>query len=70
MTTPSEREFLELAGTYLACRWKVMGHRIDGEADAGTLDWHLLGMVDYRMAMQLFVRQWKENPNYSERYPF
>jgi hypothetical protein len=68
----SEREFLQLAGTYLACRWEVMGHLVEGAGRQPVttfrqMEWPMLGMVDYQREMRAFVKQWKVNPYHSER---
>jgi hypothetical protein len=68
-----EREFLGLAGTYLAARFAVMGGQIEDSHYAPvtgwpTLSFHLMGMVDYQWAMQNFIEKWRVNPNHSERY--
>lgn len=71
MPSPSEREFLQLAGVYFACRWAVMGHRIPqvpAIRNFDDLSWHMLGMHDYQWAMRDFVKKWKLNPRHSERY--
>ena len=66
MSSSSEREFLQLAGTYLKCRWCVMGNVIEG--DRSDFEGSLLGMVDYRWELRDFVKKWKLNPNHSERH--
>jgi hypothetical protein len=52
-----ENEFLKLAGTYLACRWKVMGNVIEGDLYPGPLQWSLLGMHDYAWEMELILQE-------------
>jgi hypothetical protein len=56
----SEREFLSLAGTWLACRWKVMGGELEDETFPGGLTWHLLGMLDQEREMELLVREQRQ----------
>jgi hypothetical protein len=55
-----EHEFLiRLAPTWLACRWKVMGHELSGWKAAPKkpdLANDLLGMVDYATEMKLICR--------------
>ena len=53
----NESEFLKLAGSYLACRWKVMGHFIDGDPHHGDIGWDLLGMIDHQLEMELIVKE-------------
>jgi hypothetical protein len=60
-----EREFLKLAGTWLACRLAVMGgtpihplHR--PVTDFHTLGWAMLGCVDYAAEMKICLN--KEKP--------
>jgi hypothetical protein len=55
MEKKTENEFLKLAGTYLACRWKAMGHTIEGDLYPGPLQWSLLGMHDYAWEMELIL---------------
>ena len=54
-----EREFLiRLAPVYLACRWRVMGHRLIGRNwPKPDLAFDLLGMVDYATEMRLICRE-------------
>jgi hypothetical protein len=59
-----EREFLRLAGTWLAARWCVMGNDIvdgltvhQGARDMHGLGWHLLGMVDYAAEMRVLCAE-------------
>jgi hypothetical protein len=52
-----ENEYLKLAGTYLACRWKAMGHTIEGDLYPGPLQWSLLGMHDYALEMELILQE-------------
>jgi hypothetical protein len=71
LSSPSEREFLELAGVYLKCRFLVMGGSIPGHevvTSFKSMEWPMLGVVDYAFAMRDFVKKWKLNPRHSERY--
>jgi len=54
-----EREFLlRLAPVWLACRWKVMGHRLSGwPHGSDDLAYDLLGCHDYAAEMALLVRE-------------
>ena len=52
-----EREFFSLAGTWLACRLKLMGGVIEGDLHHGTEEWHLLGMLDYACEMELLIEE-------------
>lgn len=51
------REFLKVAGTYLACRWLVMGHEIEPAVEGwnGGLEGFLLGMLDNAYEMGLIL---------------
>lgn len=54
MQNDFEREFLiRLAPVYLACRWKVMGHKLAGWPITSNLELDLLGMLDYACEMNL-----------------
>lgn len=57
--TAFEREFLKLAGTYLACRLEVMGGRVDrNDLPPGThLRFSLLGMSDHSGEMRLMCQE-------------
>ena len=49
-----EREFLiRLAPVWLACRWKVMGHKLHAWPHPSDLEFDLLGMSDYGTEMRL-----------------
>jgi hypothetical protein len=53
-----EREFLiRLAPVYLACRWKVMGHPLQGWPYKSDFQFDLLGMVDYGWEMRLMCKE-------------
>lgn len=45
----------------MACRWCVMGGEIENDPYPGDLSFNLLGMVDYRVEMELVVGEWREN---------
>lgn len=50
-------EFLiRLAPIYLACRWRVMGHRLRGKWPKQDLANDLLGIVDYSAEMEILCR--------------
>lgn len=53
------REFLKVAGTYLACRWLVMGHEIEPVVAGwnGGLEGFLLGMHDQAHEMRLICNE-------------
>lgn len=71
LSNSSEREFFQLAGTYFACRWCVMGNDIEPPSPhktPGDFEGDLRGMVDYGWAMRDFAKKWKNNPNHSEKY--
>jgi len=61
MSIKDEKEFLKLAGIYLACRWQVMG----GEVSTGvsqkkgdpikTFHFAMLGLHDYQGEMELLI---------------
>lgn len=57
-----ETEFLKLAAVYLNCRWTTMGNDITdrhgkrvhrGAHDYESLQWNILGMVDYAAEMRM-----------------
>lgn len=52
-----ERQFLKLASTYLACRWKAMGHELIANQHVGELPFYLLGMLDYAYEMKLLLKE-------------
>jgi hypothetical protein len=52
-----EREFLKLAGTMLACRFKVMGGSIEDDTHGEDIRFALLGMSDYAGEMQLLCKE-------------
>jgi hypothetical protein len=57
-----EREFLiRLAPVYLACRWKVMGHRLHRWPHGSDLLFDLMGMSDYAYEMKLLCAEIREN---------
>lgn len=61
-----EREFLKhLAATWLAARWRVMGHSLTGVRSHGKgfLPFDLLGMVDYAAEMRLLCQEAKCAPS-------
>lgn len=56
--TAFEREFLKLAGTYLACRLEVMGGRVVRDDVAfPELGLSLLGMTDHSGEMRLTCQE-------------
>lgn len=64
MATDFEREFLDLAGIWLACRLATMGgtplipqHR--PVRDFKTLSWAMLGETDYSYEMKLLCQESK-----------
>ena len=52
-----EREFFRLAGTWLACRYCLMGGILEGHAHCGREDWNLLGMLDFAAEMKLLCAE-------------
>jgi hypothetical protein len=55
---PWEREFLKLAGVWLACRWTVLGGQIPGCVEArGPLELQILGMVDHAWELRLLIEE-------------
>ena len=71
LSNSSEREFFQLAGTWLASRFCVMGGKIEGRDEpdtASTMEFHMLGMHDYGWSLRDFATKGKANPNHSERY--
>ena len=58
MTASFEREFLiRLAPVWLACRWKIMGHKLSGWPHKSDLAFDLLGCHDYAAEMRLLVEE-------------
>ena len=62
MSRETERAFLKLAGTYLACRLAMMGgtsiHRLHCPVvDFKSLEWAMLGMFDYSWEMNLCLKK-------------
>lgn len=60
MEKKTEKEYLKLAGTYLACRWEVMGHTVEGgpfrpSNDINRLEYSMLGMHDSAWEMELIL---------------
>lgn len=53
----NEREFLKLAGVWLSCRWVVWGNEIEDNPYRGSLEFALLGMLDYAAEMRLLVAE-------------
>lgn len=55
-----ERELLiRLAPVYMACRWKVMGHRLRNWPFGSDLSFDLLGMHDYGGEMRLLCEEYR-----------
>ncbi len=55
---PFDHEFLiRLAPVWLACRWKVMGHRLHGWKYRSDLAFDLMGCVDYGHEMRLLCNE-------------
>ncbi len=53
-----ERMFLiRLAPVWFACRWKIMGHPLQGWIYASDLAFDLMGMVDYAAEMKLLCQE-------------
>lgn len=52
-----EHEFLNLAKWYLSCRFKAMGHKVTADPYGGSLEWSLLGMLDYAAEMRLLTAE-------------
>lgn len=54
-----QREFLQLAGVWFACRWMVMGHLITDFPShwQNGLDLALLGMHDHAHEMRLLAAE-------------
>lgn len=52
-------EFLKVAGTWMACRWLVMGHEIEPAVEEwnGGLEGFLLGMHDQAHEMRLILEE-------------
>lgn len=58
MNQNQEREFLiRLAPVWLACRWKIMGHKLHQWPHGSDLAFDLLGMVDYAQEMRMLCRE-------------
>jgi hypothetical protein len=58
MTHAQQREFIQLAAVYLACRLRAMGGDVTGlEPRKGPLHFSLLGMRDYAHEMRLLIQE-------------
>lgn len=57
--TLPEPEFLSLAGTWMACRWLVMGHVLDVNPAGwiSGLEGYLLGMHDIAHEMRIICEE-------------
>lgn len=59
MTSDFEPIFLRLAGTYLACLWRVMGNDIEGCPIPDEFEGSLQGMRDSAIAMKVLCHEQK-----------
>ena len=62
LSLQQEREFFNLAGTSIACLWKIQGHLIEDLEDPRItkrerLDYALQGYQDYSYEMRLILRE-------------